>query len=147
MKNSKNTWLRAALGLTLVLGIGYYAVNASEKAEALKIKKDTEAKLVAPVYKWYQLVETTNSTPAGQTLASLTPMSSPPPANDAFNCAQNSTAAKYCAVVIEFPEGTLDFNLSETNLQNAIDNHSTTISVASGNTAVDVDGDGYSRKP
>lgn len=144
MKNSKNTWLRATLGLTLVLGIGYYAVNASEKAEALKIKKDIEAKLVAPVYKWYQLVETTNATPTGQTLASLTPMATPPPATDAFNCAQNSTAGKYCAVAIEFPEGTLDFTLSETNLQDAIDNHPVSISIAP---AADANGDGYSRKP
>ncbi|TDQ81078.1 hypothetical protein [Sphingobacterium yanglingense] len=49
MENLKNYWLKGIMGLMLVLGVGYFAVNASEK-KADPGENKTEKVVTAPDY-------------------------------------------------------------------------------------------------
>lgn len=146
MKKTKKWWLRATAALTLVLGIGYFAVNASENKTEVLPKNKTE--LLDPIYKWYELVPTSNSSPSSQTLADDQPMSTPPPSGTGTICAQNNNTGNYCAVLVKFAPGTTDFTLSDlVTLDVAISGNPDAEGIANQTGTPDPNADGYSRHP
>ncbi|SKB95089.1 hypothetical protein SAMN05660841_03213 [Sphingobacterium nematocida] len=148
MENLKKNWLKAIMGLTLALSVGYFAVNASEKKpDKVEKKVSAEANAFAPVYKWYALIPTSNTSTSAQQLLTGSPMSSPPSQTNPLDCARENNAGDFCAVIVEFAPGTTNFTLSGTDLQDAINNHTDAVGIASSNPDVDEDQDGYSRKP
>lgn len=97
-------------------------------------------------YRWYALMPTSDSDPNNQTLASVNPISAPL-STDNTDCAQKDNAGDFCAVAIKFAPGTTNFTLPSTNLASSLSTHPDVSGIATSNTAVDADGDGYAQSP
>lgn len=124
------------------------AVTATEVAPRA-VTASVEA-MQAPVYRWYELIQTSSADTSVQVLASGTPLSpaEEPDEDNPSECAKQNNFGNYCAVLIAFPPGTSgpSLTLPSGTVGFAIAN-STAIDVATGVTAQDPDGDGYSRLP
>lgn len=104
------------------------------------------------IFQWYALNPQVGDpaplpNPSQLTLASTSPMSSPPDATNSEACAQALNDGHYCAVLVEFASDATDFTLSGTSLADAISNNAKAIGVADGSGSEDEDGDGYARSP
>jgi len=127
-----------------LIAIGSWIGLQSFQKEAVKSSLAPEAQSFE--YRWYELEPTMDDNPSQQTLADVNPISAPLP-TDTLNCAQELNDGEFCAVAVKFEANTTDFTLEGDDLAEAISNHSSAISIATGVTTVDIDGDGYSQKP
>ncbi len=113
-----------------------------------KVKSNEEKTFQTRVYRWYELTPTSSIDTTFQILASGTPLTVAPPNTNSTECAKTLNTGNFCAVLIEFPSGTTgsDLNLPSGSVKNAID-MTVALRVATGVTAQDPDGNGYSRLP
>lgn len=104
MEKLKNNWLRAIMGLTLALGVGYFAVNASEKNVEAVDNIPAKTEKVTTRQQWY----TTDAT--GQFIVS---MLSTPPLNVGGPGCDQQNSGEYCAKLLEF-----DVSVDPADLEN-----------------------------
>lgn len=135
----KNIIIKHAMALVAI-------VIAGTTLMSFGISKYHSAKNDEPIYKWYELVETPNSSASSQQLASSAPLPSPPQETHPSDCARKDNTGNFCAVVVEFEPDATNFTLSGTDLEDAINSNSKAVGIASNNSDVDEDEDGYSRK-
>lgn len=132
MKSLIQKYMMAIVAVMMIVGFSAFKVV------------ETHTNKQSYQYRWYELVETDETQPGQQMLASGIPISIPPETSEE-DCARTDNTGDFCAVLIEFELETTNFVLEETDVADAIAQHAKARRVATNVIAEDEDLDGYSK--